>query len=96
MFIKVRDLYDNEWIINVNHIICMTYEGSATTIALDNKLTIWVPNTLDEILEVLKEADPLRAKILDQMEDIDKMLDNMEKNDPWEDLMRRLSDENKN
>lgn len=95
MFIKVHDMYDNEWIINVSHIVCISYDGSVTTISLDNKLSVCVSETPDETLEVLKEADPLRSKILDQMKDIDKMLDNMEKNDPWEDLMRRLSDENK-
>lgn len=95
MFIKVRDTFDNEWVINVNHIICLTYEGSLTIITLDNKLTVCVSETLDEILEVLKEEDPLRSKILSQTDKIDNMLDNMEKNDPWEDLMRRLSDENK-
>lgn len=96
MFIKVRDTFDNEWVINVNHIICLTYEGSTTIITLANRLSVCVSETPDEILEVLKESDPLRSKILAQMEDIDNMLDNMEKNDPWTDLMRRLSDENKN
>lgn len=95
MFIKVHDLNNDECIINASHIICLSYDGSVTTIGLTNKLSVCVSESPDEILELLKEEDPLRSKILAQMDEIDNMLDNMEKKDPRDELMRRLADENK-
>lgn len=96
MFIKVHDISDYEYLLNTSHIIYIMSDGRVTNIGLDNKLNICVSETPDEILELLKAEDPLREKILAQMDDIDNMLDNMEKKDPWEELMRRLADENKN
>lgn len=96
MFIKVHDMNEYEYLINASHIIYIMSDGIVTTIALDDELNVCVTESPDEILELFKETDPLRSKILSQSDKIDNMLDNMEKQDPWEDLMRRLSDENKN
>lgn len=90
MFIKVHDLNNDDCIINASHIICLAYDGSVTTIGLTNKLSLCVSETPDEILELLKAEDPLREKILDQMDEIDNML----AKDPWTELMRRLTNEN--
>lgn len=95
IFIKVHDLNNDDCIINASHIICLAYDGSVTTIGLTNKLSLCVSESPDEILELLKAEDPLREKILDQMDEIDNMLDNMGKQDPWTELMRRLTNENK-
>lgn len=90
MFIKVHDLNNDECIINASHIICLAYDGSVTTIGLTNKLSLCVSETPDEIMELLKAEDPLREKILDQMDEIDNML----AKDPWTELMRRFTNEN--
>lgn len=101
MIVKLRSVYDTSSIyINMGCVrrfySTMDKEYPGTTLVYDNGEYTKVKETPDEILEVLKEADPLRSKILSQTDKIDNMLDNMEKNDPWTDLMRRLSDENKN
>ena len=95
MFIKVHDNGFTEYLINTSHITYIANDGRKTSIGLDDKTFLCVSETPDEILEVLKEEDPLRSKILAQMDEIDDMLDSMEKKDPWTELMRRFSDENK-
>lgn len=92
MFIKVHDLNNDDCIINASHIICLAYDGSVTTIGLTNKLSLCVSETPEEIMELLKAEDPLREKILDQMDNIDNMLDSMEKDKcQYYDLLRALS-----
>lgn len=92
-FIKVHDNGFTEYLINTSHITYIANDGRKTSIGLDDKTFLCVSESPEEILEVLKEADPLSSKLLAQTDKIDNILDNMEKKDPWTELMRRFMED---